>query len=219
MERKMEKEQHPSYQVIETPITGEYEEKRSRFLADLAPVESMEEAAAFAEAARRRYYDARHHCTAYIIGRKRELTRCSDDGEPSGTAGKPMLEVLLSEKVTNVAAVVTRYFGGTLLGTGGLVRAYTQAVKEALAKAQIAVMRYGAQLTIHTEYGDMGKIQHYLEKKQIGILTSRYTDKVELDICIPVEEAKQLSEELIELTAARARVEESGFGYYKSEIR
>ena len=130
-----------------------------------------------------------------------------------------MLEVLLSEKVTNVAAVVTRYFGGTLLGTGGLVRAYTQAVKEALAKAQIAVMRYGAQLTIYTEYGDMGKIQHYLEKKQIGILTSRYTDKVELDICIPVEEAKQLSEELIELTAARARVEESGFGYYKSEIR
>lgn len=219
MERKMEKEQHSSYQVIETPITGEYEEKRSRFLADLAPVESMEEAAAFAEAARRRYYDARHHCTACIIGRKSELTRCSDDGEPSGTAGKPMLEVLLSEKVTNVAAVVTRYFGGTLLGTGGLVRAYTQAVKEALAKVQIAVMRYGAQLTIHTEYGDMGKIQHYLEKKQIGILTSRYTDKVEFDICIPAEEAKQLSEELIELTAARARVEESGFGYYKSEIR
>ena len=120
-----EKEFRP-YKVIYQPGHGEYEEKKSRFIASLVPARSEEEAAVFIDSVKKKYYDARHNCSAFVIGRNRELTRCSDDGEPGGTAGKPMLEVLLTAGVTNGAAVVTRYFGGTLLGTGGLVRAYTQ---------------------------------------------------------------------------------------------
>lgn len=95
---------------------------------------------------KKKYWDARHNCSAFVIGTKAELTRCSDDGEPSGTAGRPMLEVLLGEGVRNVAVVVTRYFGGVLLGTGGLVRAYSGAVKEGIAASKIGTMRYGVRL-------------------------------------------------------------------------
>ena len=129
------------YRVVYQEGTGEYEEKKSRFIANIAPVSSEAEAVSFIESIRKKYYDARHHCTAFIIGRNKEVTRCSDDGEPSGTAGKPILEVLLGADVTNVAAVVTRYFGGTLLGTGGLVRAYTQAAREAIENAGIGKSR------------------------------------------------------------------------------
>ena len=158
-EQNGKKTEYPSYKVVYQAGSGEYEEKRSRFIANVAPVSSEEEATAFIESIRKKYYDARHNCPAFIIGRNRELTRCSDDGEPSGTAGKPILEVLLSAGVTNVAVVVTRYFGGTLLGTGGLVRAYTQATKEGLADAGIATMRFGKELTIGIDYTDVGKVQ------------------------------------------------------------
>ena len=97
---------------------GIYEEKKSRFIATLRPVKSIEEAASFIEETKKRYWDARHNCSAYVIGRNNEITRCSDDGEPSGTAGRPMLEVLTGAGLHNAAVVVTRYFGGTLLGTG-----------------------------------------------------------------------------------------------------
>ena len=194
--------------------SGEYEEKKSRFIANVVPVSSEEDATAFIDSIRKKYYDARHNCTAFIIGRNRELTRCSDDGEPSGTAGKPILEVLLSEGVTNVAVVVTRYFGGTLLGTGGLVRAYTQATKEGLADAGIATMRYGKELTIGIDYTDMGKIQYILGSRQIEIAQSRYTENVEFDIRIPAEAVGALTKELTEATAARARIETTGEGYY-----
>ena len=108
--------------------------KKSRFIANVRPVESEAEAVAFIDEMKKKYWDARHNCSAFVIGTKAELTRCSDDGEPSGTAGRPMLEVLLGEGVRNVAVVVTRYFGGVLLGTGGLVRAYSGAVKKELPR-------------------------------------------------------------------------------------
>ena len=118
---------------------GEYEEKKSRFIATLEPVSSEEEAAAFIAAIKKKYWDARHNCSAYIIGDDGRKTRCSDDGEPSGTAGRPMLDVLAGEKITNACVVVTRYFGGTLLGTGGLVRAYSAAVKDAIANIAMTI--------------------------------------------------------------------------------
>ena len=127
-----EKEILEDYKILLEGGEGEIVEKKSRFIATLRPVNSEEEAVSFIEEMKKKYWDARHNCSAFVIGPKAELTRCSDDGEPSGTAGRPMLEVLLGEEVRNVAVVVTRYFGGTLLGTGGLVRAYTQAVKEGL---------------------------------------------------------------------------------------
>ncbi|MDO4464172.1 MAG: YigZ family protein [Bacillota bacterium] len=213
-ERKETKTEYPSYRVVYQAGSGEYEEKKSRFIANVVPVSSEEDATAFIDSIRKKYYDARHNCTAFIIGRNRELTRCSDDGEPSGTAGKPILEVLLSEGVTNVAVVVTRYFGGTLLGTGGLVRAYTQATKEGLADAGIATMRYGKELTIGIDYTDVGKVQYILGSRQIEIAQSRYTENVEFDIRIPAEAVGALTKELTEATAARARIEITGEGYY-----
>lgn len=213
-EQNGKKTEYPSYKVVFQAGSGEYEEKKSRFIANVAPVASEEEAAAFIDSIRKKYYDARHNCTAFIIGRNRELTRCSDDGEPSGTAGKPILEVLLLAGVTNVAVVVTRYFGGTLLGTGGLVRAYTQATKEGLADAGIATMRFGRELTIGIDYTDVGKVQYILGSRQIEIAQSRYTQKVEFDIRIPAEAVGTITKELTEATAGRARIEITGEGYY-----
>ncbi|MFR5726940.1 MAG: IMPACT family protein [Clostridium sp.] len=119
-----------SYKIVYEGADGELVEKKSRFIAQIRPVASEEEAFAFIEEVRKKYWDARHHCYAYIIGERAQTARCSDDGEPSQTAGKPMMDVLAGEGLHDVCAVVTRYFGGTLLGTGGLVRAYSGAVKK-----------------------------------------------------------------------------------------
>ncbi|MCM1127332.1 MAG: YigZ family protein [Lachnospiraceae bacterium] len=208
------KQEFPDYKIVCRAGSGEYEEKRSRFIADVTPVTSGEEVAAFIESVRRKYYDARHHCSAYIIGRNREITRCSDDGEPSGTAGKPILEVLLGAEVTDAVIVVTRYFGGTLLGTGGLVRAYTQAAKAGLADAGITTMCYGKQLTLRTEYTDTGKLQYLLGSRGIEIKESRYTDVVEFDIQIPAEGFPAVTKELTEATAGRVQITVTGEGYY-----
>ena len=207
------KKEFMPYKVVYQEGNGIYEEKKSRFIARIAPASSEEEAVSFIESVRKKYYDARHHCTAFIIGKNKELTRCSDDGEPSGTAGKPILEVLLGAEVTNVVAVVTRYFGGTLLGTGGLVRAYTQAAKEAMENAGIGIMRYKTEITIEIDYTDVGKVQYLLGSRGIDIAQSRYTDKVEFDICIPEEERAEVSKALTEATAARAKISITGTGY------
>lgn len=207
------KKEFMPYKVVYQEGNGVYEEKKSRFIARIAPASSEEEAVSFIDSVRKKYYDARHHCTAFIIGKNKELTRCSDDGEPSGTAGKPILEVLFGAEVTNVVAVVTRYFGGTLLGTGGLVRAYTQAAKEAMENAGIGIMRYKTEMTIEIDYTDVGKVQYLLGSRGIDIAQSRYTDKVEFDICIPEEERAEVSEALTEATAARAKISITGTGY------
>lgn len=204
----------PPYKIVYRPGCGVYEEKKSRFIANIAPANSEEEAVSFIETIKKKHYDARHNCPAFIIGRNRQLTRCSDDGEPSGTAGKPILEVLLGAEVTNVVVVVTRYFGGTLLGTGGLVRAYTQAVQEGLKDAGIATMRYGSEMTIGIDYTDVGKVQYLLGSKQVEITDSRYTDRVAFDICIPKEQEEELKKELTEATSGRARIEVTGEGYH-----
>ena len=132
-------EENSSYKIPSGPGTAEYEEKRSRFIGYLEPVEDEEAARAFIAEIKKKHYDARHNCTAMIIGPGREFVKCSDDGEPQGTAGKTMLEVLNGADITNVCAVVTRYFGGTLLGTGGLTRAYGAAAKEAVENGGVGV--------------------------------------------------------------------------------
>ena len=208
------KQEFPPYKVVYEAGEGEYEEKKSRFIANVMPVESEEEAAAFIESIRKKYYDARHNCPAFIIGKNREITRCSDDGEPSGTAGKPILEVLMGAGVTNVAVVVTRYFGGTLLGTGGLVRAYTQAAQAGLADAKIATMRYGTELLIGVDYTDVGKVQYLLGNEQIEIIDSKYAQSVDFEIRIPHERVEEVRKKLTEITCGRAVMEITGAGYY-----
>lgn len=208
------KKEFPPYKVVYGQGTGEYEEKKSRFIASVSPVSGEQEALAFIDCIRKKYYDARHNCMAFVIGRNKELTRCSDDGEPGGTAGKPILEVLLGADVTNVAVVVTRYFGGTLLGTGGLVRAYTNAAKRGLEDAGIATMRYGMEITITIDYTDAGRVQYLLGSRQIAVSDSRYTDKVAFDIRIPADQEQSFTKALTECTCARAGIKVTGEGYY-----
>lgn len=202
------------YKILEEGGSGEIVEKKSRFIATLAPVHSEEEAVAFIESMKKKYWDARHNCSAFVIGERAQLTRCSDDGEPAGTAGKPMLEVLLGSEVRNVAVVVTRYFGGTLLGTGGLVRAYTQAVQAGLDASHIATMRYGVELSVVTDYNGIGRIQYILGQMGLGIKESDYSDIVRLTLVVPFEEKEKLCKELTEATAGKAQIEEKEKYYF-----
>ncbi len=189
---------------------GEYEEKKSRFIATLRPVKSIEEAASFIEEMKKRYWDARHNCSAYVIGRNNEITRCSDDGEPSGTAGRPMLEVLTGADLHDAAVVVTRYFGGTLLGTGGLVRAYTQAVKEGIANSISAVERDGERLMLGLEYGDVDRVLNYLKGNRLAPESSDYGADVTMELIVAAEQADTVIKELTELTAGRVLAEKLG---------
>ena len=203
----MQNDANNTYRVLLQGGEGEYIEKKSRFIGIVRKCETEAEATAFVEEMKKKYWDARHHCSAFIIGSKGELTRCSDDGEPSGTAGRPMLEVLAGSRIKNVAAVVIRYFGGVLLGTGGLVRAYTQALKEALANCQVGVMRYGVKLELTTDYNGIGKIQYYLANKGIEPLSTDFTDKVVLQLIVPIEEWEGAEKALVELTNGKISVE------------
>lgn len=202
------------YKAVYQGGEGEIVEKKSRFIATVIPAGSEEEVLAFIESVRKKYWDARHHCFAYVLGERNELQRCSDDGEPSGTAGKPMLEVLLGEEIHNVAVVVTRYFGGTLLGTGGLVRAYSAATKQGLASSVIITKILGVKLCISTDYTGLGKIQYILGQRGLQILDSVYTDKVELEALIPEDELAAVKAEITEGTNGQAMMQEGEFCYF-----
>ena len=193
------------YKVVYEGGEDEIVEKKSRFIATVIPAESEEEALEFIEAMRKKYWNATHNCFAYVIGQRNELQRCSVDGEPSGTAGRPMLDVLLGEEIHNVAVVVTRYFGGTLLGTGGLVRAYSASTQAGLASAKIITKIKGFKLSVKTDYNGLGKIQYILGQRGIKILDSIYTENVELEILIPEDEVASVQAEITEGTNGRAR--------------
>lgn len=201
----MEKEEiRESYRVVLEGGQGEITEKKSRFIATVRAVTTEEEAVAFLNEMKKKYWDASHNCSAFVIGRKAELTRCSDDGEPSGTAGRPMLEVLLGEGIRNTAVVVTRYFGGTLLGTGGLVRAYSAAVKAGLEASRLGTMRFGTRLLVETDYNGAGKIQYILGQKKITPDHTVYTDRVQIQVTLPGEMTDGFKKEVTEATGAMA---------------
>lgn len=193
---------------------GEIVEKKSRFIATVKPVHSEEEALAFIAELKKKYWNATHNCWAYVIGQRQELQRCSDDGEPQGTAGKPMLDVLLGEELHDTAVVVTRYFGGTLLGTGGLVRAYSKAVQEGLAQSLIIEKQLGSRLTIETDYNGIGKLQYLLGQRGISIVDSQYTDVVKITVLVPRAKVQELLEAVTESTGGKAVWEEEKGLYF-----
>lgn len=196
------------YKIVYQGGEDEVVEKKSRFITTVAPAETEEQALAIIEAMRKKYWDARHNCFAYVIGDRNELARCSDDGEPQGTAGKPMLDVLLGEEIHNAVVVVTRYFGGILLGTGGLVRAYSRAVKAGLASSVIITRIQGIKLEIAADYTGLGKIQHILGQRGIPILHSEYTDTVRLEVLLSDKSKVQIMEEITEKTNGQAVLSE-----------
>ena len=202
------------YKTVYIGGKDEIVEKKSRFIATVQPVHTEEEAISFIESVKKQYWDARHNCFAYVIGERSQIQRCSDDGEPSGTAGKPMLDVLLGEEVHDTVVVVTRYFGGTLLGTGGLVRAYQGATKAGLNASTIIEKCYGRKWNIATDYTGFGKIQYILGQREIPILDTSYTDKVEIIVLIPVEAEESVRCEVIEGTNGQADIEAGDACYF-----
>lgn len=199
------------YKVVygdkEEIYTDEIIEKKSRFISHIKTVETEEDAIVFINSIKKKHYDARHNCSAFVIGKNKELVRCNDDGEPSGTAGKPMLEVLLGSDIVNVAVVVTRYFGGTLLGTGGLVRAYTDATKAGLAQCQTAIMCLGKKVKIHTDYNTIGKVLYELGQRGLGQEDSEYTDVIALTVIVPIEDVEEFEKKITEISAGKSTVE------------
>lgn len=197
------------YSILYKGGVGEIEEKKSRFIATTYPVESEEEAAAFIERVKKKYWDARHNCSAYVIGAGNEIMRCSDDGEPGQTAGKPMLDVIVGAGVHNAVVVVTRYFGGVLLGTGGLVRAYSKAAQVGIAASTIIEKIPAKVITLGTDYNGMGKLQYIAGNMGLAILDTRYTEAVEMDIMVPLEDVGAFESKVTEATNARCRISES----------
>lgn len=193
-----------SYQTIYMGGHGEIIEKKSRFLATLVPVKTEDDALAFIEQVKKKYWDASHNCSAYLVGRNNELAHCSDDGEPAKTAGRPMMDVLLQGGLHNIAVVVTRYFGGTLLGTGGLVRAYQAAVKEGLKNCTIIEKRHGRELAVQTDYSSIGKLQYIAGQLGIPILSSEYTDTVTVKLFITPQEEGLFTKRMAEATNGKA---------------
>lgn len=200
---------------------GEITEKKSRFIATVRPVESEDEAVSFINETKKKYWDARHNCSAFVIGKRQELTRCSDDGEPAGTAGRPMLDVLLKENIHNAAVVVTRYFGGVLLGTGGLVRAYQQATKAGLSASEIIEKKDGAVLFIRTDYTGIGRLQYLFAQEKITVMDTAYEADVFVKAVIPENDKKRIEKTIIEQTNGTAKLEwgdEVTFAEYDGEV-
>ncbi|MEE1008517.1 MAG: YigZ family protein [Agathobacter sp.] len=195
------------YRVVYKGGEGEITEKKSRFIATVKPVESESEATEFINEMKKKYWDARHNCSAFVIGENNEVTRCSDDGEPAQTAGRPMLDVLLREGIHNVAVVVTRYFGGVLLGTGGLVRAYQKATQEGLRACEIIEKRKGFILNIHIDYTGVGKLQYLFAQKGISTVSSEYAEDVNFKVMIPNEQKDELEKAIVEQTNGGAKLE------------
>lgn len=203
------------YQIIEYGGTAEIEEKKSRFIAHVAAVNTEEEALAFIEAKKKQFWDARHNCYAYILGEQAQTMRFSDDGEPNGTAGRPILEVLMGSGIRNLVVVVTRYFGGTLLGTGGLVRAYTKAAQAGLAASSVRSMCCGYEMTVATDYNGIGKVQYLLGSRGIPVEEADYGEQVTVRVNIPYEDKDAVLNEITEATAGKAKIDFSEPVYFK----
>lgn len=209
------------YKTILEKGESEIVEKKSRFLAAVAHIDTEEEALTFIEEIRKKHYNATHNCYAYVLGEHFELQRFSDDGEPGGTAGKPILDVLTGEEIHDTVIVVTRYFGGTLLGTGGLVRAYSGAAKEGLLASTIITRKYAAKLEIGTEYTGLGKIQYILGQNGIHILDTSYTEKVTIICLVPEGDRKRIEKALTEGTNGQAELkwkEECYFSVHEGNV-
>ena len=187
------------FRVPYGPAETEFTEKRSRFICHLLPVETEEQAREFIAQMKKKYYDARHNCWCYLIGS--DLLRYGDDGEPQGTAGQPMLNVFRRENVTNVVCVVTRYFGGILLGAGGLTRAYSKSARDALAAAGVAEMGLWAAAEIPCPYALFERVKGEVAAQGGTVDEAEYGADIRLKVSLPAEDTAALQERLTELSA------------------
>ena len=205
------------YCVPTAPGEASFVEKRSEFLGHVRPVESEDEARAFIAEMKKKYYDARHNCWCYII--KDGAERYSDDGEPQGTAGIPMLEVFRREGVCNVVCVVTRYFGGILLGAGGLLRAYTKSAKDALDAAGISVVRRWVECELPCSYSQAERLKNEIAAAGGVVTDMEYADAVTIKVLVPEESADDFGAKMTDLTAGSAQVSVTGESFKAVPVR
>lgn len=204
-----------SYRTVRNEGCGEYEVKRSRFLCYAAPVRSRDEAAAFIAAIKQKHWDARHNCSAYIL-REGGVKRFSDDGEPQGTAGMPILDVLEKSEVTDVCVVITRYFGGILLGAGGLVRAYSHSAALALEAGEIITMMKCAECELTCDYTLYGRIPALIAEHGGKETGTDFTDSVTVRFRLPEDEVDGFRAQLTEYSSGRCTVTVTGSDFYES---
>ena len=181
------------FNTIKENVSAEIVEKKSKFIANLFYVETIEDVENRLKEIRKKYYDAKHNCFAFRLD-KDNISRFSDDGEPSGTAGSPMLNILEGRNLSNVLVVVTRYFGGILLGTGGLVRAYSDATIKAIENANIVSKVFGNVVNIEVEYKDLDNFKYYLKNENINIEDISYVEKIIIKIELTDEELKKINQ-------------------------
>lgn len=194
------------YKTIKMRASDEFVEKKSRFIGYIAPVETEDEAIAFINEIRTKHRDATHNVYAYSL-RAGQIKRASDDGEPQGTGGVPMLNVLNGNDLVDVCCVVTRYFGGTLLGVGGLVRAYTEGAKIAVAAGGIKTMAESADVKVQCDYGLFGKIEHFINEHGILMVGSDFGADVSVTVRLRIEDVPGFEHDIVELTSAKAKTE------------
>lgn len=192
------------YYVISRNGYGEVTVKKSKFIANAFPIENESDAAAHIEAVRKQYRDARHNCYAFVAGEYDEVQRSSDDKEPSGTAGRPMLELIQSKNLHKCLVVVTRYFGGVLLGTGGLVRAYTAAAQAGIANAGVQERIKGSRICFSVDYASLARLQHIAGQMNLVLDDVQYTDKIHAEILADNQACNEFIEKLVESTAGKA---------------
>ncbi|MFL2099535.1 YigZ family protein [Desemzia sp. FAM 24101] len=207
-----------NYRTIEKDGQFEIEIKKSRFICHLKRVADETEATAFIEAVKKEHAKATHNCSAYLIGDQNEVQRAHDDGEPSGTAGIPMLEVLKKKELKNVATVVTRYFGGVKLGAGGLIRAYGNSVSRALEEIGLVEGMLQAEIRATIEYPLLGKVENLLRESSYTIKDIVYTDKVTFSCLVKEEENARFYEDLIECVSNQVTFEEGELSYREVKI-
>lgn len=199
----------PTYTILSAPVESTTEEKNSEFLTFLHPVTSREEAMALIDEYRKKYPDANHVCWAYVIGNTRQpqTQAFSDDGEPSGTAGKPMLHVLTERDAGNSLAVVVRYFGGVKLGAGGLVRAYSAAVSTAVGLAKLLQVSPSVELQVTVDFAREAKIRHLINQYEGKIVDIAYTTEVIIDLSLPATQAEYFAQQVTNETAGDAVIQ------------
>lgn len=207
------------YKTILAQAEAEIVEKKSRFIATVRPVKTEEEARSFIEELKKKYWDATHNVFAYQIGERNEIQRFSDDGEPQGTAGMPVLNVLKGEDVKDTAIVVTRYFGGTLLGTGGLVRAYGKAAKEGLLTAGIAELVLYSRYFVTVDYTDSGKVQYEILQDGHVLHDTQYTDQVQFCVLVESEQSEAFEKKMLDIMKGKQAAEkvDEVFGVWQNE--
>ena len=208
-----------NYRTIKQNHQHEIEIKKSRFICFLKRIDSEEEAKNFIQQLKKEHWKANHNCSAFVLGERSEIQRSSDDGEPSGTAGVPMLEVLKKNDLINVCAVVTRYFGGTKLGAGGLIRAYSGAVAQAIADIGIVEGRLQQEVLIQLDYSNWGKLENFLTAQKITVEDTQFTDQVVATCMVDETQVPAFEEQITDLLNGQANFTLGEISYFEQVIQ